>query len=235
MKIIGFKDPEDNETVKRLRPIWISLLRTVAEGSRGESAEVSRAEGDQPVGIKAEVNTGTVAAQSVNAAGSIVTEYGQLIGDFLQRFTGPRLGWDQYRDLVSTYWEGVIDKYAGAWNTTQGVLSQMGQASDKPTGAMAVSRAHGPSVATSWVPTPVAAGSIAISDLQSIVRDTKASIPRARIRTDFDSIGDDHVIEIAADTTGLPRGVYVGTAEVTAKLKAATVPVYLFVSGAVPA
>jgi hypothetical protein len=145
------------------------------------------------------------------------------------------LGWDQYRDLVSTYWEDVLGKYASAWNVTQSVVSQVGQPADRPTGALARSRRNGPSAATSWVPAPGAGGSVTVSDLRSIVRDTTATIDASRVEPGFHATGDDRVLELAADTTGLPRGVYVGTAEIKARANVTTVPTYIFVSGAVPA
>jgi hypothetical protein len=232
VKAIGFKHPQENDSVKKLRPFWLTLIRAIAEGDYTTKVQGRRLEGDSPETGAASIPTGELARRWISAASSGVGEFGSFAGSTIERLTGPQFGWNQYRDLLVTYWQRIGEAYADAWRETQTVVGSMGP-QDNTSGLPFASLFGTSSRTTSIVPAPNTATShaIVVSDLVHIADANAPAISRDRIYPQIIAQAGAPALRLDVDSTGARRGVYVGTAIIGST----TVPTYIFVSDAVRA
>ncbi len=235
VKIIGFKDAEKNGLIEAAKPLWLSLIRAVAEGDAESPAAGAKLAADAPESDDGQTSVSALVQGWVDAANSCYAASGKLAGNVVGGFTGPSFGWDDFRRNVTGYWSDIARHYVDAWSAMQNAVSQVAPSPAARAAQAATSvrsAAMSPSVATAWVPVRPATrvgDSVKLTDLV-LIADTTVVVPAAKIAGRIVADGDQRLLALQVDARNLGRGVYVGTATVGGLPD--PVPTFVFVSGA---
>jgi hypothetical protein len=229
VKMIGFKDPAQNEMINELRHMWVSLIRTVAEGDATSYSRGNASLGDPSTAGDGQTSVNQLVQGWIDASTSCLQASGSFAGNMIGGFTGARFGWDDFRRTVTGYWSDIAQHYVSAWSATQGAVAQM----NRPDGAATrASVMMGPGTATSWVPIEPSGRvgeTIQFDEMRSIA-DTRVVVPPSRIAGEVVADGDERLIVVRVNAQGLRRGVYVGTARLASSGN--EVPTFVYVTGA---
>jgi hypothetical protein len=228
VKMIGFENPAQNDLVWKLKHMWVSLIRAVAEGDAENRSSGQPTMGDAKNVPDDQTSVTELVRGWVDASTSCIQASGNLAGNLIGGFVGPSFGWDDFRRTVTGYWSDIAQHYVSAWSATQGSVARM-SGNDQTTASRA-QLMMGPSTATSWVaiePDVSVGTPIQFGEMRCI-SDTRIVIPPNRIVGQVVADQNERLIALRANSQGLRRGAYVGSAEVGNR----SVPTFVYVTGA---